>query len=157
MQQKRGAKFEFKWIYCAVFTELLCICFWDSVSLLWAILEWHKFSASLSCMTDWEKEGRQCSMLRLVYTEVMKWIASVVHAGQDWNAPDLAKRMKVEAHCGERGKVPNKERQDYSYGAPAVSLFMPLKDFPCHPFSHFYSATPFLRLGERSPTFWFLH
>lgn len=34
----------------------------------------------------------------------------------------LAKRMKAEAHCGERGKVPNKERQDYSYGAPAVSL-----------------------------------
>lgn len=27
-----------------------------------------------------------------------------MHAGQAWNAPDLARRMKVEAHCGERGK-----------------------------------------------------
>lgn len=52
----------------------------------------------------YKKGGRECSMLRLVYTEVMKWIASVAHAGQAWNAPDLARRMKVEEHCGEWGK-----------------------------------------------------
>ncbi len=54
---------------------------------------------------------------------------------------------------GREEKVLSKERQDYSDGAPAVSLFMPLKDFPCHPFLQFYSATPLLRLRERNPTF----
>lgn len=46
------------------------------------------------------------------------------HAGQDWTAS--AKRMKVEAHCGERGKVPKKERQDYPR-SPCSLTFMPLK------------------------------
>ncbi|XP_039988159.1 G1/S-specific cyclin-D2a [Xiphias gladius] len=43
--------------------------------------------------------------------------------------------MKVERSqtVGREEKVLNKERQDYSSGAPAVSLFMPLIDFPCHP------------------------
>lgn len=52
---------------------------------------------------------------------------------QAWNALG---GWKVEAHCGERGKkVLNKERQDDSDGAPAVSLFMPLEDSSCHFFS----------------------
>lgn len=52
---------------------------------------------------------------------------------------------------GERKKVLNKERQDYSYGALAVSLFMPLKDFPCH---LFFAFLLFSTVFTRNPTFW---
>lgn len=95
----------------------------------------------------------------------MKWIASVAHARQAWNAPDLARRMKAEAHWGERGKSSQQGEAGLLLLSPCSLTFLCLEQtFPailfflsvcvCVPFSH---PAPLLwHFRERNPTFFYL-
>ena len=69
------------------------------------------------------------------------------------SAPDLARRMKVEAHCGERGKSSQQGEAGLLLRSPCSLTFLCLdKTFPATPL-HFGSAKPLLRFRERNPTF----
>lgn len=71
---------------------------------------------------------------------------------QGWNAPDLARRMKVEAHCRERKKFSTR-RGRTTLTEPLQSHFLCLeKTFPAI-FLRFCSATLLLRFRRRDPTF----
>lgn len=87
-------------------------------------------------------------------------VASGLYRGNEvncvsgWNAPDLARRMKVEAHCRERKKFSTR-RGRTTLTEPLQSHFLCLwKTFPAN-FSHFCPATLLLRFRRKSPTFFF--
>ncbi|XP_008304651.1 G1/S-specific cyclin-D2-like [Stegastes partitus] len=66
------------------------------------------------------------------------------------NAPDLAKRMKVEAHCVERGKKFSTRRgRTTLYGAPAVSLFYASKRLSLPSFCKFFALQRRFYASER--------
>ena len=75
-----------------------------------------------------QKEGQGRSVLLLVYTAVMKGIASVAHAGQSSNAPDSQadESRSRRVVCGER------ERKKFSTRRGRTTLTEPLQShFVC--------------------------
>lgn len=98
------------------------------------------------------KEGRDCSMLRLVYTEVMKWIASVAHAGRIEMRLIWPSGWKQRLSVGREEKFPTR-RGRTTLTEPLQSHFLCLwKTFPA---TRLHFVTPLRRfyVSERSPTF----
>lgn len=88
------------------------------------------------------KEGRDCSMLRLVYTEVMKWIASVAHAGRIEMRLIWPSGWKQRLSVGREEKFPTR-RGRTTLTEPLQSHFLCLwKTFPA---TRLHFVTPLRR------------
>lgn len=146
------------WFHCYIWPNLdSTLCSFVAHLPLWKSLQplllWHNFTASrrerhIQKKRDVRKACCVYSILRQ-QSELRHWRA---HAGQDWTAS--AERMKVEAHCGERGKS-SQEGKAGLLTEPLPSHFYASERLFLPHCLHFDSGTPLSRSRERGLTVFF--
>lgn len=144
-------KLEFKWIYSAPFTVLLCIYFWESVSLVHFAIK----TSLLKVVSHARVEERGTGV---------QHVASGLYRGNEVNCVSGACRAGLK--CAWSGQADESrgalwgERKKFSTRRGRTTLTEPLqshflcleKTFPAI-LVHFCPATPLLRFRERNPTF----